>query len=195
MKKLFPTLVSVGTLPRAGQFNRRLLADIGRLRREDKMGRQWSSENYRGGYTSYASASDLHYRFPSFMDFEKAVSAGAKKFGKAQGWDMRGLVWKMTSCWANVMGENSYHTSHLHPFSTLSGVYYVRIPKGSVQLKIEDPRLGLFMNAPVRKLYETIAPREGTFVLFESWLRHEVPPNQSRSPRVSISFNLSLEAL
>ncbi|MEI7573769.1 MAG: putative 2OG-Fe(II) oxygenase, partial [Phenylobacterium sp.] len=24
---------------------------------------------------------------------------------------------------------------------------------------------------------------------WESWLRHEVPPNQARTPRISISFN------
>ena len=33
--------------------------------------------------------------------------------------------------------------------------------------------------------------RAGRVVLFESWLRHEVPPNQSSSERVSISFNYS----
>jgi uncharacterized protein (TIGR02466 family) len=29
----------------------------------------------------------------------------------------------------------------------------------------------------------------GSLVLFESWLRHAVPPNPSQSPRVSVSFN------
>ena len=29
----------------------------------------------------------------------------------------------------------------------------------------------------------------GTLVLFESWLRHAVPPNPAASPRISISFN------
>jgi uncharacterized protein (TIGR02466 family) len=29
----------------------------------------------------------------------------------------------------------------------------------------------------------------GKVVLFESWLRHEVPPNPAAAERVSISFN------
>jgi uncharacterized protein (TIGR02466 family) len=29
----------------------------------------------------------------------------------------------------------------------------------------------------------------GKLVLFESWLRHEVPPNPVEAERVSISFN------
>ena len=32
-------------------------------------------------------------------------------------------------------------------------------------------------------------PAPGTLILFESWLRHEVPPNQARQDRISISFN------
>ena len=99
----------------------------------------------------------------------------------------------MTSCWLNVMPKNTYHTLHLHPHSVLSGTYYVTAPKGSVSLKLEDPRMGLYMNAPVRKLYYEVKPKAGSFVLFESWLRHEVPPNQSSAPRISISFNYSLE--
>jgi uncharacterized protein (TIGR02466 family) len=35
----------------------------------------------------------------------------------------------------------------------------------------------------------TLPARAGRVVLFESWLRHEVPPNQARGERVSVSFN------
>jgi uncharacterized protein (TIGR02466 family) len=33
--------------------------------------------------------------------------------------------------------------------------------------------------------------RAGQVVLFESWLRHEVPPHAAGAERVSISFNYS----
>jgi uncharacterized protein (TIGR02466 family) len=36
-----------------------------------------------------------------------------------------------------------------------------------------------------------VAAKVGQVVLFESWLRHEVPPNPSKAPRISISFNFS----
>jgi len=37
-----------------------------------------------------------------------------------------------------------------------------------------------------------VIPAEaGTLVLFESWLRHEVPPNPVAAERISISFNYS----
>jgi len=41
------------------------------------------------------------------------------------------------------------------------------------------------------QLCPQVAARTGAVVLFESWLRHEVPANESAGERVSISFNYS----
>jgi uncharacterized protein (TIGR02466 family) len=34
-----------------------------------------------------------------------------------------------------------------------------------------------------------LKPQVGQIVLFESWLRHEVPANKSTKDRISVSFN------
>jgi uncharacterized protein (TIGR02466 family) len=55
------------------------------------------------------------------------------------------------------------------------------------------------MGAPPRKAnardrnrsWVTIPAERGQVVLFESWLRHEVPPNPAATERISISFNYS----
>ena len=113
------------------------------------MGREWSAVNYRGGYTSYGSLSDMHYRCPSFAEFKEAMQPHALAFAKASRWEMRGMELEMTACWMNIMPKHTYHTLHLHPHSVISGAYYVTAPKDSVAMKLEDPRMGLFMNAPV----------------------------------------------
>jgi uncharacterized protein (TIGR02466 family) len=95
------------------------------------------------------------------------------------------------------MGRGALHGPHLHPHSTISGVYYVAVPSGAPGLKFEDPRLERFMAAPPRvrgarrrnRPWVTIAARTGQLVLFESWLRHEVLANRDTRERVSISFN------
>jgi uncharacterized protein (TIGR02466 family) len=184
-EELFPTIVSRGFV----KPHRDLLRDIQTLSRRDRVGRDWSRENYRGGYTSYASLSDLHRRTPAFSEFADRLDPHVRAFVKAQGWKRTRL--EMTNCWMNIMPRHTYHTLHLHPHSVVSGVYYVSVPKGSVALKLEDPRMSSYMNAPTRALYHEIKPKAGMFVLFESWLRHEVPPNQSSDPRISISFNYS----
>ncbi len=191
---IFPTQVARGSLPGAARLNARLLKEIRTLEREDKLGVRWSTENYRGGYTSYGTLVDLHHRFRALQDLEALLTRQLPAFAEVQRWQTRGLEWKMTACWANVMNQGTYHTSHLHPYSTVSGVYYVRVPRGSAALRIEDPRMASYMNAPVRDIYHSVSPKEGEFVLFESWVRHEVPPNSSHSARISISFNYSLES-
>jgi len=105
----------------------------------------------------------------------------------------------MTDCWVNIMRRRVTHGLHLHPLSTISGTYYVRVPRGSAGLKFEDPRLDRYMAAPPRRLgarvhnraWVTVPAQAGRVVLFESWLRHEVPSNPAPGERVSISFNYS----
>jgi uncharacterized protein (TIGR02466 family) len=89
------------------------------------------------------------------------------------------------------------HSLHLHPNSTVSGTYYVRTPAGTSGLKFEDPRLSRLMAAPPRlaeprpenRSFVTYPARPGQVLLFESWLRHEVPANPAATERISISFN------
>jgi uncharacterized protein (TIGR02466 family) len=42
---------------------------------------------------------------------------------------------------------------------------------------------------PQSRPWFVIPAAAGNVVLFESWLRHEVPPNPVAAERVSISFN------
>ena len=92
----------------------------------------------------------------------------------------------MTDCWINIMPRHTVHGLHLHPHSSLSGTYYVQVPRGSPGIKFEDPRLERFMAAPPRKAqppardqtWVTFPAAAGQLILFESWLRHEVVPNR-----------------
>jgi len=195
-KDIFATSIAQGALTQPQTLRKNLLKDIELISRQDKLGREWSQANYGGGYTSYASLNNLHHRYPSFMELEKQLSKEAKIYAKKLGWNLKGLELRMTDCWANIMPQGTYHTLHFHPHSVMSGAFYVTTPPGSVALKLEDPRMSFYMNAPQGKpLYLEIPAEEGRFILFESWLRHEVPPNLSKKPRVSISFNYALETL
>jgi len=97
----------------------------------------------------------------------------------------------------NVLEPGGSHTGHIHPHCVLSGTYYVRVPDGASSLKFEDPRLPMMMAAPspredaddAHKRFIYVAPKAGDLLLWESWLRHEVPPNRAASPRISVSFN------
>jgi uncharacterized protein (TIGR02466 family) len=178
-------------------LNRRLLRECLQLRHDDRAGRAWSARNYPGGYTSYNSRSRLHGVSPTFAKLERSIDRHVQRFAKSLDLDLRGKRLAMSDCWVNIMRHRVVHGLHLHPLSTISGTYYVQVPRGSAGLKFEDPRLERFMAAPPRRTraraknraWVTLPARAGRVVLFESWLRHEVPPNQARGERVSVSFN------
>jgi uncharacterized protein (TIGR02466 family) len=200
MQALFPTLVYTGRLRTPGwrALNGRLLRECRQLKHDDAAGRRWSARNYPGGYTSYGSANRMHRNSPTFAALARELDRHVARFARRLRFDLAGRPLAMTDCWVNLMGRGAAHGLHLHPLSTISGTYYVATPPGSPGLKLEDPRLERFMAAPPRSTAQasnhswvTLPARPGQLVLFESWLRHEVPAQRATAQRVSISFNYS----
>jgi uncharacterized protein (TIGR02466 family) len=199
IRALFPTLVYQAPLQRRGaaEFNRRLLRQCGQIRHDDVAGRRWSERNYPGGYTSYNSLARLHRVSDAFRELELRLRPHVSAFTRRLGFDLGGRELAMTDCWINVMPRQVTHGLHLHPLATVSGTYYVSTPRGCAGLKLEDPRLDRYMAAPPRRAdcspaqrpWVTLPARAGSVVLFESWLRHEVPTQRARAERVSVSFN------
>ncbi|HEX2493082.1 MAG TPA: TIGR02466 family protein [Steroidobacter sp.] len=195
----FPTLVYSARVQASGwrELNGRLLRECEQLQHDDEAGRRWSAKNYPGGYTSYNSASHMHQMSPTFALLEKKLNRHVLAYARSLDFDLAGRELTMTDCWVNIMPQHVAHGLHLHPLSTISGTYYVQTPKGCPGLKFEDPRLDRFMAAPPRKqnspperrTWVIIPAQAGNVVLFESWLRHEVPPNTRDGRRISISFN------
>jgi uncharacterized protein (TIGR02466 family) len=170
-------------------LNRELLEEVRQIRRVDAAGRRWSARNYLNGYTSYGSLDQLHRMSSTFIALRERLDRHARRFAASLEWDLAGRRLQMTDCWANVMGRGAAHSQHLHPQAVISGTYYVRAPRGAAGLKFEDPRLSKFMAAPMRPAHVTFPAKAGQVVLFESWLRHEVPASTINDERVSLSFN------
>ena len=201
IRSLFPTRLYTARLQPGGSraLNRRLLAECHQLRRDDSAGRRWSARSYPGGYTSYGSVSRMQRVSPTFAALEHALDAHVSRFARSLAFDLRERPLAMTDCWVNIMPRRVAHGLHLHPLSSISGTYYLATPPGAPGLKLEDPRLERMMAAPPRRPttgadpgpWVVVPARAGTLVLFESWLRHEVPANPVAGDRVSISFNYS----
>lgn len=196
---LFPTLIYAARLPpaRTAGLQRRLLRECRQYSVDDVAGQRWSRRNYPGGYTSYGSLCHMQRISPTFAELERRIAPHLRAYVDALRLDMHGRELAMTDCWINIMPPRVAHSQHIHPLSTISGTYYVRTPRGCAGLKFEDPRLDRFMAAPPRRAdappqqrpWVTVPAAAGKLVLFESWLRHEVPPNPVRSERISVSFN------
>lgn len=196
--RLFPTHVYSARLAVAasGRLNHRLLRECRQLSLDDAAGRRWSARNYPGGYTSYGSAHRMQRMSPTFAALQRAIDRHVARFAGSLELDLTGRELAMTDCWVNIMPRGAVHGLHLHPLATISGTYYVKTPHGCPGLKLEDPRLERMMAAPPRlagaarenRPWVVLPAEAGSMLLFESWLRHEVPSNTA-GERISISFN------
>ena len=105
----------------------------------------------------------------------------------------------LNNIWININKFKDFNVIHKHPFSKLSGVFYVKIPKNSGDLLfVNETEIGCFVND--KDIIEfnnynsstwSIKPEENVLYLFPSWLNHYVKPNLSNEKRISISFNLT----
>jgi len=201
IEALFPTQLYRARLGRADALNADLARSIRALAEDDRAGVEWCRARGYQGYTSYGSLNDLPWRDPAFAALKEELDPHAEAFARALDFDTSGRKLALDSLWVNVLAPGGSHSGHIHPLSALSGTYYVATPDGASALKLEDPRLGFMMAAPGQKTrvrndnrrFVYVAPSAGALVMWESWLRHEVPANQAESDRISVSFNYRLE--
>jgi len=100
--------------------------------------------------------------------------------------------------WVNVNSPGSYNQRHSHdPHSGtfLSGVFYVKCPESSGNIRLFDPRPNI-QSAPDMRYYNGADTYHwfpaipNTLIMFPGWLEHEVEINKSTEERISISFNI-----
>jgi uncharacterized protein (TIGR02466 family) len=167
------------------------------LAEDDRAGQAWCREHDYRGYTSYGSLEDLVWRDPAMAELAAMIETHVKVFAEELDFDLGDRPLALDNLWVNILEPGGMHSGHIHPGSVVSGTYYVALPEGAQGLKFEDPRLQTMMASPPRRAkagrhnrsFIEITPKPGTILLWESWLRHEVPPSRAREKRISISFN------
>jgi uncharacterized protein (TIGR02466 family) len=199
LRPLFVTQVYEASLAAVSgfeDFNAELAEACRMLAVEDGAGRAWcKAHNYRG-YTSYGSLNDLPQRLPEFAELKKHLDRHALAYARALNFDLARKP-RLDTMWVNILKPGGAHSGHIHPHAFLSGTVYVEIPDGASALKLEDPRLPMMMARPsvdpdapqAEQPFVYLAPQAGTVLMWESWLRHEVPMNAAKAERISISFN------
>jgi uncharacterized protein (TIGR02466 family) len=104
--------------------------------------------------------------------------------------------------WININGKGGFNIPHVHPFSLVSAVYYVNVPKDSGKLVFENPiQQHDYVMKPdtvetfngINSGYWNVEPEQGELIIFPSWLRHWVEPNNTNENRISIAFNLQID--
>jgi len=165
-------------------MNERLLARIEELidpRPEIGPGETWQTRNDLQKDTSFAELFEIaHEAVDGVLDFLQAER----------------LPMEVTGAWANINPPGSPHSPHVHPNNYLSAVYFIRSPSGADTITFYDPRERAAMIAPRFKqltkdnsLNINVEARTGRLAIFPAWLKHSVPPNESKEDRVTLAMN------
>tara|TARA_R110000824_G_scaffold266063_3_gene455045 strand:+ start:6006 stop:6707 length:702 start_codon:yes stop_codon:yes gene_type:complete len=160
------------------------------------------SSNKQGTWHSRVTLHEDQAFIDAFLPLLKNVLVKtAFQTGIEKGWSI-----ELEEMWAMINVAGSRTSQHIHSPSHISGSYYVKVPKNSGNLIIREPRTQVRMSPwPVEKNTEKIGqyltrttlnlePEEGTFVMFPSWLEHEVSVNkvlEEDSKRMCLTFNAS----
>jgi len=198
IRSLFVTRLYRAQLAELGVVDgQELEASCRSIAEDDEAGQAWCEGHGYPGYTSYSSLTDLPWRFPIFADLVAVLDRHVAAFAKDIALDLGGGRLVLEDIWINILPEGGIHTGHIHPHSVISGTTYVAMPEGSAAIRFEDPRLAMMMAAPPRekgapeelRQFIYVKPEVGDVLLWESWLRHEVPMNMAEADRISVSFN------
>jgi uncharacterized protein (TIGR02466 family) len=188
---MFPTLVWKIQLKAGMQegMNPKIIAALARMRREAPQlapGHGWQSDQR------------LH-ELEEFRDLIACIDKAAKSV-------LRFLriaydAVEISGCWATVLAQGAAHKAHHHPNNFLSGVYYVRTRPGADSINFHDPRTQTgIIRPPVAELTAentdqvVVRVKDGTLLMFPSYLQHSVDANASGDERISISFNIMFSA-
>lgn len=153
---------------------------------------------YYNGRTTHGTGVDIQ-NDPKYMGFGDFIINKGREFLDAQGFDPNAVKFN-PYFFLNYFKEGSCHPKHVHSQCTVSGIFYLQTPPGSSPIKFTP-------NQPFRDFYDYMfhvkdptnwyamsqfeyQPYPGLLLMWPSWLYHEVVPNQSTDPRISIVFNL-----
>jgi uncharacterized protein (TIGR02466 family) len=170
-------------------------------RNKDKIGVQRTN---KGGWHSNDIREEKH---EEFIKLKREINQYLQIWHSEvlQGMKFKGNVTQnLIGMWVNINEKHHYNEWHIHPYSTLSGVYYIKHDgsdeNGNISFKHPN---NLYMTSthwpPDTRMIEqynevtseviSIIPQPNRLLIFPSWLEHKAEMNLKDDTRISLSFN------
>ena len=157
----------------------------------------------QGGYQSR----DIHNEVDEeFVRLKKEINQYLQIYHsevfKGMAFNKENVKQNLVNMWVNINEQNHYNDLHAHPFSTLSGTFYINhdCSKEQGDIIFKHPKnLYIGVDHWPEGLVETpnlvtsgavnIVPKSNMLLIFPSWLEHKVEINLKNDSRISVSFN------
>ena len=145
--------------------------------------RESSQKSNIGGFQS----DDLKYPMFRRKIYENIPRIEGKELPNVKIWE-----------WVNInrRGDSNVRHNHFGRGIFMSGIYYVKTPENSGNIRFYDPRGSMHMALEDYDYYYGVAdyqyviPEPGLCLFFPNWLDHAVEENESDEDRISIAFNV-----
>ena len=191
---IFPTLIIINELDNFKEIENDLIDFTYEERSKDNKG---VSVSNIGGWHSK----------PHYSSYENILSSVIlqginKTLGSSNVFKSNTKI-KILNLWVNINQKGNLNSKHLHPRSDLSGVFWIKAPKNSGNLRLYSPHTydhaaqiqyfsEEFKNkAQIKASYE-INPSAGSLILFPSSIYHDVAISRSDEDRISCAFNIKI---
>ena len=173
------------------------------IRNKDKKGR--ADIINRGGWQSNNIIEEPH---EEFKKLKKEITQYLQLYHSEvfRGMKFKGnVIQKLASMWTNINEKNHYNEWHVHTYSTLSGVYYIKHdgssengditfkhPKDLYMSESHWPSGLVIKNNVATAGLIKIIPKPNTLFIFPAWVEHKAETNLKDDTRISLSFNVDL---
>lgn len=129
------------------------------------------------------------------LRLRRAVATELRAFGLPVPADEFEATHFKITAWGVVLGSGGFQGPHVHPSGLLSGVYYVRVPQleGAAhagQLRFRKAPPWVIDDCLPDDATRHVVPTPGQLVMFPSYFWHDTLPFESRSPRISLAFDV-----
>lgn len=89
---------------------------------------------------------------------------------------------------------DDFHEKHSHPGSFLSGLFYLDVPDDAAPIIFYDPSVHYdyipFTPDELERKTYIIKPKSGMLLVWNSWIKHEVPKASNIQPRITAVFDV-----
>lgn len=193
--QIFATPLGTFSVPGAAELTPRIAEVI--LAREKK--EAGVDRSNKGGWHSDDQL--IHWPELQFADLGDTFRSAVSHMISATSGKQRFNIELTMASWANVNRAGAFNSSHIHPENHWSGVFYVQTMdfsadpiKKAGNIEFRDPRGAVSMlRTPGQTDVLPIAPRQGTIIVFPSWLYHSVNTFSIDAVRISIAFNARID--
>lgn len=153
---------------------------------DDNITNEWGYKNTYNGHQGLEKLSEMTV----FTDFIKEAGSNYLQQLGYEDCPLDPVVF------ASEMHKGDSHDRHCHPGALLSGVFYLDCPTGSSDIMFFDPRNFRDVRALSRvdtNIFTSdsaiYSPEDGLFLIWESWIHHQVSVNNSDTGRITLVFN------